>query len=89
MTKKQQFAAIFWPPVCLAILLAPSCGWFSSSQAATATAAAIERVAHIVQERTGKDLDEVPVECEVESNPDAGEVLMLCTVKLSDVEGLR
>jgi hypothetical protein len=63
-----------------------ACGWFTASQAATATAAAIEKVAQIVQERTGKNLDDVPVVCEVESNPEAGEVLMLCTVKMKDVQ---
>jgi hypothetical protein len=62
------------------------CGWFTAGQAATATAAALERVAKLVEERTGKSLDEVPVSCEVESNPEAGEVLMLCTVKLADVK---
>jgi hypothetical protein len=68
------------------LLIANGCGWFTAGQAATATAAALEKIAAIVQERTGKSLDEVPVACEVESNPDAGEVLMLCTVKLADTK---
>lgn len=63
-----------------------SCGWFSSSQAATATAAAIDRMAEIVRREAGKDLDEVPVDCEVESNPKEKEILMLCTVSLKDLD---
>lgn len=71
--------------VCALLVLVSGCGLLSSSQAATATAVAIDRVADIVRKETGKSLDDVPVVCDVESNPDAGEVLMLCTVKLRDV----
>lgn len=72
-------------PWLVAVIVLAGCGWFTSSQAATATAIAIDRVAEIVRKQTGRDLDDVPVECDVESNPEAGEVLMLCTVKLRDV----
>ena len=46
---------------------------------------AIEKVADIVRGEAGKELSEVPVVCEVETDPEAGEILMLCTVYIKDV----
>ena len=69
----------------LVLALLPGCGWFTSSQVATATAAGIAEVAKIVKEQTGKNLEDVPVNCDVETNPKDKEILMLCTISLKDV----
>jgi hypothetical protein len=64
------------------LVFAAGCGWFTSSEAATATAAGIAKIAEIVKQQTGRNLEEYPMQCDVESNPEAQEILMLCTISL-------
>lgn len=56
------------------------CSLFTSSTVANATALAIEKAAQYVEKQSGKSLDDLPTECDVESVPDKGEVLILCTI---------
>lgn len=68
------------------VFLLGGCGWFTSSQVATATAAGIAQAAELIKEQTGKNLDELPTECDLESLPDAKphpQVLMLCTITIT------
>ncbi len=67
------------------VLLSPGCGWFTSSQLAVASAAAVSEVAKIIERETGKSLDDLPSECEMEHDPVKKEVLTLCTISYADL----
>jgi len=65
----------------VAMLFLSSCGLFTA-QNVPAALAVVKTVAAIVEEETGRSLDELPHECETERTDD-GKLLLLCTFDLS------
>jgi hypothetical protein len=57
------------------------CSALSRPATPEAVASALDVIADIVRNETGKELDQVPTTCESEHHPDSGELLILCTVR--------
>lgn len=64
----------------LPIILLMGCG---SEAYLPAVTNVILEVARIAREQTGKDIKDVPVECEYEHNPDTKKILILCEADLA------
>lgn len=64
----------------ITLLALSGCSLLSSPATIPAMATAIEAVAHIVKERTGKDLEDLPATTEMEQDPETGRILVLTTV---------
>lgn len=56
------------------------CTALSSPEVPRAVISALDVIARIVRDETGKELAQVPTTCETENHPESGELLILCTV---------
>lgn len=64
----------------MTLVLVTGCGLFASGAAMPVALNALDHLAGLVKERTGKRLQDVPMTCEHENDPESGKLLMLCTV---------
>lgn len=72
-------------PVLAAVFVAlTACAAFTAAAGSPLGRAAIdtalERAAAAVRQHTGRSLEDVPAACEVETHPEDGQVLVLCTL---------
>lgn len=66
----------FYPMI--ACLLLGGCSWLAGP-GAPIVASAVDVVASKLLEHAGRELDDVPHNCEIENAPADGKLLMLCT----------
>jgi len=64
----------------LLICVLAGCSALTSPETPAAVLSALDTIARIVRQETGKSLDQVPTTCETENHPESGELLILCTV---------